>query len=101
MTTLKHHCYSLDTGDQQRHGSCWTAPAQPRRAVSPGPPASPSLEVSALILDNFPVLNKLIDLLRRSGKLEDAPAFFELARKMSSRVLLEPGFNYCTGIYHW
>ncbi|KAF6101527.1 tetratricopeptide repeat domain 21A [Phyllostomus discolor] len=51
--------------------------------------------------DNFPVLNKLIDLLRRSGKLEDAPAFFELARKMSSRVLLEPGFNYCTGIYHW
>lgn len=51
--------------------------------------------------DNFPVLNKLIDLLRRSGKLEDAPAFFELARKTSSRVLLEPGFNYCTGIYHW
>nr|KAF6476736.1 tetratricopeptide repeat domain 21A [Rousettus aegyptiacus] len=51
--------------------------------------------------DNFPVLSKLIDLLRRSGKLEDAPAFFELAKKMSSRVPLEPGFNYCTGIYRW
>ncbi|XP_054451813.1 tetratricopeptide repeat protein 21A isoform X2 [Pteronotus mesoamericanus] len=51
--------------------------------------------------DNFTVLNKLIDLLRRSGKLEDAPAFFELAKNVSSRVLLEPGFNYCTGIYHW
>nr|KAF6335956.1 tetratricopeptide repeat domain 21A [Pipistrellus kuhlii] len=51
--------------------------------------------------DHFSVLNKLIDLLRRSGKLEDAPVFFELAKKMSSRVLLEPGFNYCTGIYHW
>ncbi|XP_066100524.1 tetratricopeptide repeat protein 21A isoform X2 [Saccopteryx bilineata] len=51
--------------------------------------------------DNFPVLNKLIDLLWRSGKLEDAPAFFELAKKKSSRVLLEPGFNYCTGIYRW
>lgn len=51
--------------------------------------------------DNFPVLNKLIDLLRRSGKLEDAPAFFELAKKMSSRVPLEPGFNYCRGIYCW
>ncbi|XP_043298255.1 tetratricopeptide repeat protein 21A isoform X3 [Cervus canadensis] len=51
--------------------------------------------------DNFPVLNKLIDLLRRSGKLEDTPAFFELAKKMSSRVPLEPGFNYCRGIYCW
>ncbi|KAM5233426.1 tetratricopeptide repeat protein 21A isoform 5-T10 [Hipposideros larvatus] len=51
--------------------------------------------------DNFPILNKLIDLLRRSGKLEDAPAYFELAKKLSSRVLLEPGFNYCTGIYCW
>nr|XP_031542667.1 tetratricopeptide repeat protein 21A isoform X3 [Vicugna pacos] len=50
--------------------------------------------------DNFPVLNKLIDLLRRSGRLEDAPAFFELA-KMSSRVPWEPGFNYCRGIYCW
>ncbi|KAF5921771.1 hypothetical protein HPG69_012942 [Diceros bicornis minor] len=51
--------------------------------------------------DNFLILNKLIDLLRRSGKLEDAPAFFELAKKMSSRVPLEPGFNYCRGIYSW
>ncbi|XP_044610631.2 tetratricopeptide repeat protein 21A isoform X2 [Equus asinus] len=51
--------------------------------------------------DNFPILNKLIDLLRRSGKLEDAPAYFELAKKMSSRMPLEPGFNYCRGIYCW
>ncbi|XP_063518087.1 tetratricopeptide repeat protein 21A isoform X10 [Pongo pygmaeus] len=51
--------------------------------------------------DNFLVLNKLIDLLRRSGKLEDIPAFFELAKKVSSRVPLEPGFSYCRGIYCW
>ncbi|XP_036594734.1 tetratricopeptide repeat protein 21A isoform X2 [Trichosurus vulpecula] len=51
--------------------------------------------------DNFSVLNKLIDLLRRSGKLEDAPAFFELSKKVSSRIPLEPGFNYCKGIYCW
>lgn len=51
--------------------------------------------------DNFLVLNKLIDLLRRSGKLEEAPAFFELAKKVSSRVPLEPGFNYCQGVYCW
>ncbi|XP_077929537.1 tetratricopeptide repeat protein 21A isoform X2 [Halichoerus grypus] len=51
--------------------------------------------------DNFLVLNKLIDLLWRSGRLEDAPAFFELTKRMSSRVPLEPGFNYCRGIYSW
>ncbi|XP_055237286.1 tetratricopeptide repeat protein 21A isoform X16 [Gorilla gorilla gorilla] len=51
--------------------------------------------------DNFLLLNKLIDLLRRSGKLKDIPAFFELAKKVSSRVPLEPGFNYCRGIYCW
>ncbi|XP_040595708.1 tetratricopeptide repeat protein 21A isoform X2 [Mesocricetus auratus] len=51
--------------------------------------------------DNFLVLNKLIDLLRRSGKLEEAPAFLELAKKVSSRVPLEPGFNFCQGIYFW
>nr|XP_051708593.1 tetratricopeptide repeat protein 21A isoform X3 [Oryctolagus cuniculus] len=51
--------------------------------------------------DNFSVLDKLIDLLRRSGKLEDAPAFFELAMRVSSRMPLEPGFNYCRGIYCW
>ncbi|KAG8521522.1 Tetratricopeptide repeat protein 21A, partial [Galemys pyrenaicus] len=51
--------------------------------------------------DNFSVLDKLIDLLRRSGRLEDAPPFFDLAKKMSSRVPLEPGFNYCRGIYCW
>ncbi|KAK2497899.1 hypothetical protein MC885_006116 [Smutsia gigantea] len=55
----------------------------------------------SLISDNFLALNKLIDLLRRSGKLEDAPAFFELAKIMSSHVVLEPGFNYCQGIYCW
>ncbi|KAM6161377.1 tetratricopeptide repeat protein 21A [Erethizon dorsatum] len=50
--------------------------------------------------DNFSVLDKLIDLLRRSGKLDEAPAFFQLA-KMSSRAPMEPGFNYCRGIYCW
>lgn len=70
--------------------------------LSPGPPCfSQPGDLCSLILDNFSVLNKLIDLLRRSGKLGDAAAFFELAKKGSSRVLLEPGFNYCTGIYHW
>nr|XP_055237281.1 tetratricopeptide repeat protein 21A isoform X11 [Gorilla gorilla gorilla] len=62
---------------------------------------APAWRFLSLILDNFLLLNKLIDLLRRSGKLKDIPAFFELAKKVSSRVPLEPGFNYCRGIYCW
>ncbi|KAL2804032.1 tetratricopeptide repeat protein 21A isoform 2 [Daubentonia madagascariensis] len=58
-------------------------------------------QVLEKVPDNFSVLSKLIDLLRRSGKLEDTPAFFELTMKVSSRVPLEPGFNYCRGIYCW
>uniref|UniRef100_A0A673TV40 Tetratricopeptide repeat domain 21A n=1 Tax=Suricata suricatta TaxID=37032 RepID=A0A673TV40_SURSU len=51
--------------------------------------------------DNFLVWNKLIDLLWRNGRLDDAPTFFELVKRMPSRVVLEPGFNYCRGIYCW
>ncbi|XP_048190577.1 tetratricopeptide repeat protein 21A isoform X2 [Perognathus longimembris pacificus] len=58
-------------------------------------------QVLEKVPDNFLVLNKLIDLLRRSGRLEEAPTFFELAKKASGRVLSEPGFNYCRGIYYW
>ncbi|KAM5158028.1 tetratricopeptide repeat protein 21A [Mantella aurantiaca] len=51
--------------------------------------------------DNFTVLSKLIDLLRRSGKLDDAPKFFDLALAASSRTTLEPGYNYCKGLHSW
>ncbi|XP_060036382.1 tetratricopeptide repeat protein 21A isoform X2 [Erinaceus europaeus] len=51
--------------------------------------------------DNFSLLNKMIDMLRRCGQLEEAPAFFELAQEKCSRAPLEPGFNYCRGIYCW
>ncbi|CAH2281962.1 tetratricopeptide repeat 21A [Pelobates cultripes] len=51
--------------------------------------------------DNFTVLSKLIDLLRRSGKLSEAPAFFDMALAKSSRTVLEPGYNYCKGLYCW
>ncbi|XP_072268672.1 tetratricopeptide repeat protein 21A [Pyxicephalus adspersus] len=51
--------------------------------------------------DNFTVLSKLIDLLRRSGKLNDAPKYFEQALSASSRTTLEPGYNYCKGLHSW
>uniref|UniRef100_A0A670ZX45 Tetratricopeptide repeat domain 21A n=1 Tax=Pseudonaja textilis TaxID=8673 RepID=A0A670ZX45_PSETE len=51
--------------------------------------------------DNFSVMESLIDLLRRSGQLDEATLFFELAKKKSIRTALEPGYNYCMGLYCW
>uniref|UniRef100_A0A4W5LJJ5 Tetratricopeptide repeat domain 21B n=1 Tax=Hucho hucho TaxID=62062 RepID=A0A4W5LJJ5_9TELE len=51
--------------------------------------------------DNYPTLSRLIDLLRRAGKLEEVPRFLEMAEKHSSRAKFDPGFNYCKGLYLW
>ncbi|XP_019409134.1 PREDICTED: tetratricopeptide repeat protein 21B [Crocodylus porosus] len=51
--------------------------------------------------DNYATLSRLIDLLRRAGKLEEVPRFLVMAEKHSSRAKLEPGFHYCKGLYLW
>ncbi|XP_072118143.1 tetratricopeptide repeat protein 21B [Mobula birostris] len=51
--------------------------------------------------DNFITLSRLIDLLRRAGKLEDVPRFLDMAEKHTARPNSEPGFNYCKGLYLW
>ncbi|XP_077473594.1 tetratricopeptide repeat protein 21B [Stigmatopora argus] len=51
--------------------------------------------------DNYPTLSRLIDLLRRAGKLEDVPKFFDKAEKHSSRAKFDAGFNYCKGLFLW
>uniref|UniRef100_A0A3P8VGK7 Tetratricopeptide repeat domain 21B n=1 Tax=Cynoglossus semilaevis TaxID=244447 RepID=A0A3P8VGK7_CYNSE len=51
--------------------------------------------------DNYPTLSRLIDLLRRAGKLEEIPRFFDMAEKHSSRSKFDPGYNYCRGLYLW
>uniref|UniRef100_A0A8B9G865 Tetratricopeptide repeat protein 21B n=1 Tax=Amazona collaria TaxID=241587 RepID=A0A8B9G865_9PSIT len=51
--------------------------------------------------DNYATLSRLIDLLRRAGKLEEVPRFLLMAEKHSSRTKLEPGFHYCKGLYLW
>ncbi|XP_072455054.1 tetratricopeptide repeat protein 21A isoform X3 [Notamacropus eugenii] len=128
LDACEHHCTILLQSDQSHETACVTIQ---RPHVSHASSASPftSRPVSEFLTammadlmfrkqkyetainlyhqvlekapDNFSVLNKLIDLLRRSGKLEDAPAFFEMSKKVSSRIPLEPGFNYCKGIYCW
>lgn len=59
------------------------------------------LQVLEKTPDNFIVLSKLIDLLRRSGKLSEAQRFFDMALEQSSRTTLEPGYNFCKGLYCW
>lgn len=54
-----------------------------------------------VISDNYPTLSRLIDLLRRAGKLEEVPRFLDMAEKYSFRTKLDPGFNYCKGLYLW
>ena len=51
--------------------------------------------------DNYPTLSRLIDLLRRAGKLEEVPRFLDVAEKHSPRAKFDPGFNYCKGLYLW
>ncbi|XP_067908211.1 tetratricopeptide repeat protein 21B-like [Heterodontus francisci] len=51
--------------------------------------------------DNFLVLSKLIQLFRKAGKLDKTPVFLELAERKSTRTVVEPGFNYCKGLYLW
>ncbi|XP_041896700.1 tetratricopeptide repeat protein 21B isoform X3 [Corvus kubaryi] len=51
--------------------------------------------------DNYATLSRLIDLLRRAGKLEEVPRFLLMAEKHSSRTKLEAGFHYCKGLYLW
>lgn len=51
--------------------------------------------------DNYNALERLVDLMRRAGQLEDVPKFLELAEKASQRANIEAGFNYCKGLYHW
>lgn len=51
--------------------------------------------------DNYEALARLVDLMRRAGKLEEVPKFLELAENASQRAKVEAGFNYCKGLYEW
>ncbi|XP_052805384.1 tetratricopeptide repeat protein 21B-like isoform X2 [Mya arenaria] len=51
--------------------------------------------------DNYDALARLVDLMRRAGKLEEVPKFLDMAENASPRSKVEPGFNYCKGLYEW
>ncbi|KAJ8418795.1 hypothetical protein AAFF_G00002940 [Aldrovandia affinis] len=49
--------------------------------------------------DNYCVLAKFINMLRRTGKLDDAPAHFKRCENRCPRATREPGYNFCKGLY--
>ncbi|KAG9347780.1 hypothetical protein JZ751_003795, partial [Albula glossodonta] len=49
--------------------------------------------------DNYFVLAKFINMLRRTGKLDDAPAYFRRCENHCSRAEMEPGYNFCEGLF--
>lgn len=51
---------------------------------------------------NFTALSQLLDMLRKSGNLNQAESFMELCVKASNeKCLSQPGFHYCKGTLFW
>ena len=58
--------------------------------------------VDGFISDHYEALAHFVDLMRRAGKLDELPKFFELAESMTGgRSLIDAGFNYCRGLQEW
>ena len=49
--------------------------------------------------NNYRALDKLISLLRRSGKLDEAVAYITAAEENDRRSGAHPGLHYCKGLY--
>jgi tetratricopeptide repeat protein 21B len=44
---------------------------------------------------------KLLHMMRRCGKLDEADSFFEMiGNKMSSKIEMDAGWHYCKGLFH-
>jgi tetratricopeptide (TPR) repeat protein len=50
--------------------------------------------------NNYHALEKLIILLRRSGRLVEVPEYIESALKNDSRAVSHSGYHFCNGLYN-
>ncbi|RKO89847.1 tetratricopeptide repeat domain 21B, partial [Blyttiomyces helicus] len=50
---------------------------------------------------HYTALAQLIEITRRSGKMDEAGKFFEYAEKSARNVHLHPGYHYCKGLHEW
>ncbi len=52
-------------------------------------------------LTQYEALEKLIRMLRRAGRLEDAQRFLTQAEWADPNATSSAGYNYCTGLFRW
>jgi len=51
--------------------------------------------------DNYTALSKLVEILRRAGKLKECERYIDQAKITNPRAPMEAGFNYCKALYEW
>nr|CAH7760444.1 unnamed protein product [Callosobruchus chinensis] len=50
---------------------------------------------------NWEALARLIEILRRTGNIDDAPKYLEASETYHESSSRDPGFLYCKGLYQW
>lgn len=53
------------------------------------------------VKDHYVGLERVIEILRRAGRLEESVKLLDMAEKSSGRAAIDAGFNYCKGLYEW
>ncbi|CAG0921103.1 unnamed protein product [Notodromas monacha] len=50
---------------------------------------------------NWEALARLVEVMRRTGHLEECPTYLTKAAQCNPRASLQPGYYYCNGLYLW
>jgi hypothetical protein len=50
---------------------------------------------------HYHALSQLVVLLRRAGRLEAIPNYFQIAESSHPKAFMDPGLHYCKGLHHW
>ena len=61
--------------------------------------------VYSFILDRrpayFPALARLVEVMRRTGTLDETAPYLERAEQATLRPSTDPGFSFCKGVHEW
>ncbi|XP_068223465.1 tetratricopeptide repeat protein 21B-like [Palaemon carinicauda] len=49
----------------------------------------------------FPALARLVEVMRRTGTLDEAAPYLERAEQATLRPITDAGFNFCKGLHEW
>merc|ERR1711871_799369 len=76
--------------------------SQCRKVISSDPTNEAVIPLQELLKEcpsNYHALEKIIILLRRSGRLDEVPPYIEAASKADTRSSSHPGYHFCCGLY--